>query len=163
MPRHPTLPMLCVKYAHCRCLGAAHAARISKSHVSLALTFSFHQCARGLDVLFAIMEVLRYGLTWNDAFKMQAGWSSAQRVNTDWLSVSANLHSTLFLPQQLPSIHHMSCHWQNTLHRIHADMVPCNADWVSVCHAVGEQPHILHEAEVPFGQANPGASPAAAL
>ena len=37
------------------------------------------------------------------------------------------------------------------------------ADWVSVCHAMGQQPHLLHEAEIAAGKTNPGTSAAAAL
>jgi len=37
------------------------------------------------------------------------------------------------------------------------------ADWVSVCHAMGQQPHLLHEAKVAAGKTNPGTSAAAAV
>ncbi len=37
------------------------------------------------------------------------------------------------------------------------------AGWVSVCHAMGQQPHLLHEAKVPHGQTYSGTSAAAAV
>ena len=38
-----------------------------------------------------------------------------------------------------------------------------HAGWVSVCHAMGQQPHLLHEAKVFAGQTYPGPSAAAAV
>ena len=49
------------------------------------------------------------------------------------------------------------------LHKRSLKEVVAPADWLPVRHALGEQPHLLHEAEIPPRQTHPGASPAASF